>query len=105
MIFPFPRLLHPSTPAGVTGEARLLAEMGSRGEDVKYMLAVLRQGQIMYYKSPVRPSFPGTQGKSGPTPAPELHRGWKPGRGRKSGRWKRQPEQVPEALSPTWDQE
>lgn len=58
MIFPFLPCTLPLLQESLEKSGYLL-KMGSRVKTWKRRWFVLRQGQIMYYKSPVRPSFPG----------------------------------------------
>jgi len=61
----FPLLaLHPSTPAGVTGEVGLLAENGEPGEDVEEALVCAETGTDHVLQVSGETFLPWTVGKS-----------------------------------------
>lgn len=75
-----PSPLHPSTLQESLEKSGYLLKMGSRVKTWKRRWFVLRQGQILYYKSPVRPPSQGLSSE-GPRPAPGLcEESWKRGR-------------------------
>lgn len=89
--FIFP--LHPSTPQESLEKSGYLLKMGSRVKTWKRRWFVLRQGQIMYYKSPVRISLPSTAVERTPHHTLDYVRWdggggmWPKARGQRSGRW------------------